>query len=66
MLDAHEARQATNLCTGDGVALNEAWRTARACSPLERLLRFADFGALEMANFERDFFKRGGDERRGR
>ncbi len=31
----------------------------------ERFFRFADFGALEMANFECDFFKRSGDEREG-
>ena len=29
----------------------------------EGLFGFADFGALQVANFEGDFFERGGDER---
>jgi len=60
----HEAREAANLFAGDRIALVRHGGTA-ALLAAERLFGFADFGALEMPNFERDLFERGGDEREG-
>src|SRR5260370_715270 len=60
----HEARKAADLFAGNRVALVRHGGTA-ALLAAERLFRFANFGALEMANFERDFLERGGDERKG-
>src|SRR5258708_38616507 len=58
---AHRARKAANLFAGNGIALVRHGRAA-ALLAAERLFGFADFGALEMADFERDFFESGGDE----
>src|SRR5205814_10094905 len=60
----HEASEAADLFAGNGVALVRHGGTA-ALLTAERFLDFADFGALEMANFQRDFFERGGNERKG-
>ena len=38
-------------------------RRTAALLAAERLFRFAHFGALQMANFQRDFFQRGRDQR---
>src|SRR5260370_389639 len=59
---AHQARKAANLFAGNRIALVRHGRAA-ALLAAERLFGFADFGALEVANFERNFFERGGDER---
>ena len=59
---AHHARQAANLLAADGIALVRHGRTA-ALAGGERLLGLAHFGALQVANFEGDFFERGGDDR---
>src|ERR1700730_15537052 len=60
---AHNTRQSTNLLAGDRVAL-VGHGGAAALFAAEMLLGFANFGALEMANFQRNFFKESGDERK--
>ena len=59
---ADQAGEATDLFAGDGIALVRHGRTA-ALLVAEMFLGFADFGALEVADFQGDFFERGGDER---
>ena len=59
---ADEAGEAADLFGGDGIALVGHGRTA-ALLVAEVFLGFADFGALQVADFEGDFFERGGDER---
>ena len=53
---ADEAGEAADLFSGDGIALVGHGGTA-ALLATEMFLGFADFGALEMANFEGDFFE---------
>src|SRR5439155_25916353 len=60
----HEAREAADLFAGNRIALVRHGGAA-ALLAAERFLDFADFGALQMANFQRDFFERGGNEREG-
>src|SRR5260370_5487 len=61
---AHDAGEATDLFASNGVALVRHRGTTTLLAA-EWLLSFADFGALEVANFERDFFQCGGDGREG-
>ena len=58
---AHDAGEAANLFAGDGIALVRHGGAA-ALLAAERLLDFANFGALQMANFLRDAFERRGDD----
>ena len=59
---AHQAREAADLFAGHGIAFVRHGGAA-ALLAAERLFGFAHFGALQMANFQRDFFERGGDDR---
>ena len=59
---ADQAREAADLFAGDGIALVRH-RGAAALLGAEGFLGFADFGALEMADFKSNFFERGGNER---
>src|SRR5579883_3453095 len=62
---AHDAREARDLLTTYGIAFVRHGRTA-ALAGGERLFRFADFGALRMADFDRDFLQgSGNDGKRG-
>lgn len=61
---ADKASEAANLLAGDGIAL-VGHGGAAALLVAEVLLGFADLGALEVANFEGDFFEERGDERKG-
>ena len=58
---AHHAREAADLFAGDGIAFVRHGGTA-ALLAAERLFDFADFGALQMADFLRDAFERRGDD----
>ena len=57
MFAAHQAGQAADLLAGYRIALVRHRGTA-ALLAAERLFGFADFGALQMANFEGDLFER--------
>src|SRR5277367_363785 len=57
----HNASEAADLLAGDGIAFVGHGGAATLLSA-ERFFGFANFGALEVANFEGDFFERGGDE----
>jgi len=59
---AHDAGEAADLFAADGIAL-VGHGGAAALFATEVLFGFADFGALEVANFDGDFFERRGDER---
>jgi len=61
---ANEAGEAANLFTGDGIAF-VGHGGAAALVAAERLFGFANFGALEMADFEGDLFESGGNEGKG-
>jgi len=61
---ADDASEAADLLGGDGIALVGHSGTA-ALLGAEMFLGFADFGALEMADFDGNFFEGGSDERQG-
>src|SRR2546425_7283284 len=56
---AHHARQPADLLAGDGIPLVRHRRRSFLFFA-EILFRFADFGALKMANLGSDFFERAG------
>ena len=58
----HEPRQAADLFARHGIAFVRHRGTA-ALLAAEWLFDFAHFGALQMANLQRDFFERRGDQR---
>ena len=59
---AHHAREAANLLARHGIALVRHGRAA-ALLAAKRLLHFANFGALQMADLERHALKRRRDNR---
>ena len=59
---AHHAGEAADLLAGHGIAFVRHGRTA-ALLAAKMLFRFAHFGALQMANFQRNFFKQRGNQR---
>src|ERR1700751_980415 len=61
---AAEARQTADLLANYRITLVRH-RRAAALFAAERLFGFADFSALQVANFDGDFFERGGDEGHG-
>src|SRR5580704_12144871 len=61
-IGSNEARETPYLLAGDRVAFVRH-RGTSALLPVERLLGFTHFSPLQMANFERDFFERGSDQR---
>ena len=58
----HQAREPANLLAADRVAFVRHGGTA-ALAAAKGLLGFANFGALQMADFERNAFERRGDDR---
>src|SRR5262249_3250133 len=58
----HQPREGADLLAGHGIALVRH-RGAAALLAAEWLFDFANFSALQMANFESNFFERGRNQR---